>query len=284
VLLELKRIKEPPIAAANGTPDRGSTSGLHTRLFGGLRVCRDGTAIAIGNTSATTQLFLYLVTRPGRFVSRDELIELLWRGDDRVPVHRLHVAVSSLRRILDLPGAAESVIESRWESYRVRPGTVTTDCQQFDQAYQRARDSFVAGDSGAAAASLRDALALYQNDFLCDWPYQDWIQTIRTHYVERRVSALLFLAQEANREGAPASASDYARQVLEVDAICERAYRQIMFADYLMGQRATAIRRYQTCVKTLERMVGVGPSAATRRMRDAIHAGEDVPDEPLVGF
>jgi two-component SAPR family response regulator len=98
------------------------------------------------------------------------------------------------------------------------------------------------GCRSEAATAFRVALATYQGDYVADDPYAEWAREQRMHFSERLLNALTFLADDAWQERNLTGLVEYARQVLEVDELRERAHRHLMRAHYMLGQRACAVR------------------------------------------
>src|SRR5215216_1667868 len=91
--------------ARKSRPDpTGPTAELYATLLGRFAIYREGRQLSLAHRGAVAELSRFMVAHAGRRVPRDELIELVWADADyERAVHRLHVAVSSLRRELD-PG------------------------------------------------------------------------------------------------------------------------------------------------------------------------------------
>ena len=93
---------------------------LYATFFGTFGLQRGGARLALGRERPILELCRYLVARAGQPVSRDELLELLWpEAAETRATHRLHVAVSGLRRLLDVPGSSRSVLTLEDDSYLI---------------------------------------------------------------------------------------------------------------------------------------------------------------------
>jgi DNA-binding SARP family transcriptional activator len=253
-----------------GAPDY--SAGLYAKCFGRFRLFQDGQEVRLGSRRLVMDL-LRLLVGAGRPIPRDELLELLWpEGNPSRSGHRLHVAMSAVRRVLNTAGA----VRFEDDAYMVDPDTVVTDCQLFEASYEQARRL----DGQPAAQQFLEALSLYEGDFLADRPYAEWALQRRAHFLERRLTAVAFLADYALDTNDAVSAAEYATIQLIADSLRERAHRQLMRAHYRLGQRACAIRQYDICAELLKREVGVAPSKLTRQLRDAIAQDAPLPVEP----
>ena len=77
---------------------------LRIRMLGPFQVLRDGQPIpsSAWRSQQTRTILKVLLTRRGRVVPADQLLEILWPEDDPdAGRKRLHVRISQLRRALD---------------------------------------------------------------------------------------------------------------------------------------------------------------------------------------
>jgi DNA-binding SARP family transcriptional activator len=252
---------------------------LFASFFGSFALYRGRRQLSIGSSRPVCELGTYLMAHAGKAVTRDALMDLLWpEVDPARAAHRLHVAVSDLRRIVDAPGLA-SVVRLQDDSYQIAACNVATDCELFEQYYQRARRSQSQRDDDAAASAFQAALDLYKGEFLADHPYLEWAAQKRAHYAERHLTALTALCERAAMQRDFNAVEEYARAILAVDNLREQAHRHLMRAHYHLGQRASAIRQYRACAAYLERELGAAPSLLTQQLHDAICHDHELPGE-----
>src|SRR5712691_3073032 len=236
---------------------------LFASFFGGFTVYRDHRQLSIGSSRPVCELGTYLMAHAGRCDTGAALMDLLWPDVDPArAAHRLYVAVSDLRRIVDSPGLA-SLVRLQDDSYQMAACNVSTDCELFEQHYQRARRHALNGDDDAAATAFEAALDLYTGEFLADHPYLEWAAQKRAHFAERQLGALTALCEHAAHRRNFGAVEEYARAILAVDNLREQAHRHLMRAHYNLGQRASAIRQYRACAADLERELGAAPSLLT---------------------
>lgn len=133
--------------------------------------------------------------------------------------------------------------------------------------------------------ALREAVALYGGDLLdgCD---DEWLQADRERLRRRFRDALAELADDTAHR-APAEAVAHAERLLREDPLREETYRLLMRLHDARGERTRALAVYHDCCSTLDRELGVGPSAATRAAYEALLPGRPVVapagGPPLVG-
>jgi DNA-binding SARP family transcriptional activator len=115
-----------------------------------------------------------LLTRPGRVVSVDALVQGLWADDPpRSADKTLQSYVVHLRRALepDRPrGAAGMVLVTREPGYLLRVAPGELDATRFADLTAQGRRLLAAGAAEAAAATLREALGLWRGEAFEEFP------------------------------------------------------------------------------------------------------------------
>ena len=134
------------------------------------------------------------------------------------------------------------------------------------------------GQVTADLQRLTPILDLYRGDFLesCtlhDTPaFDDWGTAEQEHYRRLVVRGLTVLSQlHKINHGLPAALEALTR-ALAFDPLQEDLQRAALRMQYLSGDRAGAIRRYDHLRKLLAEEMGVPPMAETRALYDAILA------------
>ncbi len=91
-----------------------------------------------------------------------------------------------------------------------------------------------------------------------------WIVPERDRLRSRYVQALEELGWIYEEQREYTAAIPYAQQLLRTEPLHEAAHRRLMRLYVLSGDRAAALRTYNSCVTLLERELGVGPGEAIR--------------------
>jgi DNA-binding SARP family transcriptional activator len=260
-----------------------AASDLYARCFGSFTLLRLGQPLELGNSRPVAELCRYLVAHAGHLVPCEQLLDLLW--PDAPPLqalHRLHVAASALRRIVDVAAAPTSLIQFHDDSYTIPAGAIVSDFALFEAYYKEAKAGQASHNLDGAAQSFRAALDLYTSDFLSDRLYVDWTIKRRVYFSERRLAAMTFLCEYAVLAHDLGSVVEYAQQILEIDNLRERAHRDLMRAHYYLGQRAIALRQYRTCAAILRDELDVEPSLLTTQVYESIQDNRELPLEAAV--
>jgi DNA-binding SARP family transcriptional activator len=195
---------------------------------------------------------------------RDGLATLLW------PELSQAKARNGLRRTLH---ALKQALGDRWldvsrEMVRLRrTPDLTVDVWQF-----RALLTPQAGAGATPAAALREAIALYRDDFLAEFSlrdastFEDWryftAEELRRE-LARASDALLRAQRDA---GDLEAALQTARRRLALDPLEESAHRTLIELHLAAGDRAAAVRQYEHCAQLLAQELGVEPDPATRAL------------------
>ncbi len=238
---------------------------LRVQTLGAFRVWRGETEIGMREwqRKRARQLLQLFITRRGRLIEREEIFETLWRDQSPGAAARdFKVALNALNKALEPERGDDPAFIARAESaYGWRAGAdVWIDADEFAQLVARADQQ--TGD--AALDLLRDALALYQDDYLlADARYEDWASAERERLLALYLRAADRLAGELLTRGAFDECIAWCEKILARDRCWEHAYRMIMRAHAARGDRAQARRVFEQCARVLREELDVEPSAAT---------------------
>jgi predicted ATPase/DNA-binding SARP family transcriptional activator len=243
-------------------------------MLGPLEVRTDddsGSVLDVGG-SRLRALLIMLALRPGQLVPASQLIDGLWA--DQAPAgaaNALQALVSRLRRAL--PGA---VIESRPAGYQLKLDPCSTDIVRFEELAAQGRAQ-LRDDPAAAAATLREALALWRGPALMDVADSDFGQAVIA-----RLDELRLLATE-NRIDADLRTGVTAPLVAELEGLVvaypmrEPLAARLMRALQACGRRAAALEVYEQTKERLVDQLGIDPSAELAALHLAILRADDPP-------
>ena len=218
-------------------------------------------------TRRAKALLAYLARHPGRRISRDRLGALLWArcGDERARVN-LRQTLMLVRKTL--ARAAGPCVVSHGDALYLDPDHVDVDVAEFDELCRE-----------QAPDALERAATLYRGEFLEGFAlneefYEEWLRAERQSLEERALDALMTLLRCHLDAGNAEQAIRVARKALSLDPLRESAHRVLMrlFAD--TGDRALALKQYQSCCDLLSAELGVQPETETQRLHQAIRDEE----------
>ena len=235
----------------------GVDSPLRVHLFGRLRLERGTEPIRLSTRKAEL-LLAYLVLNPG-FHSRERTAALFW-GDspDESARASLRNALALLRRQVDpdMLVADRQTVELRADF------PLWVDALQFRSEAKRFLES-------PSPDQNRVALDLYTDDLLVDF-YADWVLVERRDFRALYLDTLLELTQQMRSQTEYGAAKRFASLALHHDRANERAHQHLMFCHLALGNRAAALRQFESCRTAMEEELGAEPSDATIKLYDWI--------------
>ena len=129
------------------------------------------------------------------------------------------------------------------------------------------------------------AAKLYRGEFLADAGVsdracEDWRTEEARRLQTAAEDALTKLQERATVDADWPAAKAAAERLLELDPLREDAHRSLMRTQAALGQRATALRQYQTCCDLLKTELGIAPDAMTEQLHQEILLSDAVPNMP----
>lgn len=224
---------------------------LSIRLLGGFHLSYQGEAVNTVNTTRLQSLLTYLVLHKEAPIPRQQVAFLFWPDSSEAQ------ARTNLRNLLHglraaLPHSDHYLFADK-HSLHWRPSKAfSLDVDNF---------SSLASDT-ASLQDLKVAVTTYTGDLLPDC-YDDWIQPVRERLQQSYLTALEKLLVSLADGGQPREALEYAQVLLRYDPIREETYRHLMRLHAQLGDRASVVRTYKTCVLVLKQELDVKPSSAT---------------------
>ena len=250
------------------------------RLFGGLEVDTPDGAIPdrAWRKRKARLLFAMLVTKQGRDIPRDQLLDYLWPDmpEDKAR-NNFYVVWNTLKGALspNLPkGENCPFVESVGGLCRVNPDLVRSDLDDFEEALEKARDAETSGAVEEALGAYRRIGEIYRGDLLPGDVYDDWFAPLRERCRQQFGDAMLSAARLSEKEGQN-DALHLLRIGLEQDPLREDLYQEMLRHQITSGMRSAAIETYMTCRGRLCDELGLDPSVETRALYDQVLAMEE---------
>jgi DNA-binding SARP family transcriptional activator/tetratricopeptide (TPR) repeat protein len=210
------------------------------------------------------RVFQLLLTQRGQWFHREQIIEQLWPDLRPEAADRdFRVALNALSRALE-PDRARSApaffVSRRGTLYGLSPeAQIRVDVDEFER---------LAGSDDEDM--LRQALSLYEDDYLPECLYQDWSAPQRQRLRDLYLMAAERLARRRLQARAWDEVVTLCEAILARDDCWEAAYRLMMRAHAAAGNTAQVQGSYQRCVAALRDGLGVDPSAATRALLEKL--------------
>lgn len=261
----------PGSTSVSGT--MGSST-LRIRLFGDLELRLGDTPLEPVESTRAVSLLAYLLLHREAPQRRGYLAFLLW-PDSREPQARTNLrhALHDLRAALPGPDTFLDVRTRtlQWKS----DAPFSLDLAEFDAAITRVRHAA----AGEVIGDLRIAVEAYRGDLLPGL-YDEWLQSERERVRHAFLEALHRLTILLEERGEYGDAVASAERLVRLDPLREDAHRALMRLYDGRGDRARALHVYHVCAATLQRELGVDPSAATRDVYERLLRSESVRPSP----
>jgi DNA-binding SARP family transcriptional activator len=251
---------EPPY------PEAGAPAPITVRCLGGFSVERAGLPVDPSTVKPRVRSLLRLLAmNAGAAVHRGALVEALW--PDLSPVtaaHNLHVAVSSLRKLLEpeSPRGHARLLVREGDGYRLAlPPPSSCDVTEVRAALDDARRRQLGGDRPGAVRALRAAVGGYGGDLLPQDGTEEWV--VRERDVLRTAVAIAAaqLAAYELDDGAAVAATVAAERCLAIDRYHDEGWRVLIAAYERNGDRGAAQRARGRYAEVLAEL-GIAPQAA----------------------
>ena len=242
---------------------------LRVSLFGGIRIEHDGDLPREQPTRAVQTLLAYLMLQRHRTHSRDVLAGLFW-GEQ--PEERARGCLSTtlwrLRRVLEPDGVARGTYLIRTADGEIgfnRESDYWLDVAVLESGAERvlARPAVEEVDLPRIDAGLE----VYKGELL-EGNYSDWALRERERLRALYLKCLARLMCHHRDRAAYEKGLMCGEKILILDPLREEIHREMMGMYVASGQRALAVRQYETCRDLLAAELGVEPLEETQ----AVHA------------
>jgi PAS domain S-box-containing protein len=250
---------------------------LQISTFGRFGLAAGGSSLTPEKWDRKQALMLlkFLLTRLGRVIHREVLIENLWPdADEKSGRARLKVNVHALRRELRSAGIPESILETVGDAYTLRREGVWVDAVMFETCIATGANHQQKHEWTEAIEHFVEAQRLYRGDYLEEDIHAEWCAEERDRLREVYLDMLANMALCHAHLGDYAEAVSVGRIVLVDDPCREHIHRMIMEYLVKLGHGDSAVAQYHHCKVVLARELGVEPSRETRRLYDKIISGE----------
>ena len=224
-------------------------------------------------------LLAVLVSRLGRTVRADELVEALW--GDRLPDHPMAALQSRVFRLRRQLVAAEVGLDTDGSGYRLAVGRDRVDAGHFEDLLVEA--SARSGEPTTAVGLLDEALGL--------WRGRPYLEVAAHHAVLAEANRLEELRADAAelRAGLLLEVGEATEAARSMEALMgEHPFRERPVAIRMRalardGRHAEALRVFQGFRRTLADELGLEPSPELRRVEEDILRHE-LPPVPRIGL
>jgi DNA-binding SARP family transcriptional activator len=239
---------------------------VRLRILGPLEVVDDDRALDLGAHKQQALLGV-LALRPREVVSTARLIDELWGESPPASAAKaVQGYVSGLRKAL-----GGDAIVTKAGGYLVSVDPDALDAERFDQLVAAGRES-VARDPARAAATLREALALWRGDPLEGLRLEANARIEVQRLAERRLTALELRIEADLALGRHAELVGELQELAAVHPYREGLAAHLMLALYRSGRQAEALSAYRRARQQLTAELGLEPSESLRQLERQVLA------------
>ncbi|MFR9776658.1 BTAD domain-containing putative transcriptional regulator [Micromonospora sp. MS34] len=239
-------------------------------LLGPFEARHDGRPVEVGSRRQERCLLGVLLLDPGRLVSTDRLIDLLWH--DAPPVSArgaVHTYVGRLRSSLKPYGVR---ISTRGDGYLVEADGHRVDVAEFAGLVRRAGD---VADPAARVRLLDRGLALWRGPLLADTASDELRERLQAPIEELRLVGVELRAGAHLALGRPDRAIGELTPLVARHPTREQLVATLMTALYQGSRRADALRLYRTTRERLVADLGVEPGSRLHEVHRRVLDGDD---------
>ena len=236
----------------------GPSVGISIRLIGPLRVERDGqvlTAAKLGSPKAR-QILEILALQLGRPVPREQIINILWRGNPPSTASAtVESYVSVIRRNIQPGQAKNGPLRTDKGSYILDPKLVQVDLDLFERAIGTADGTKPA----EAYPKLVSALELASAPLLSDELTFEWAESARVRHAAQVADCSARAAEMAVKLGKTDEAVRWARQAVAAEPLNERAWTALVDGLEQGTRYIEALQAYDNCRLLFRRELDCNP-------------------------
>lgn len=202
-------------------------------------------------------------------ISREQLCFLFWPNAPESTARRaLSHLLTHLRNALSSP----EIVLTRDDQVELNCEHVWTDTAAFEQ---------IGGASLLCRqlSVLQQGVDLYRGPFLsgfalnCSAEFESWVVQERGNWERLYLEALAMLIEEQTARGAYEAAIVNAQRYLTTDDLAEEVHRHLIELYAAIGNRAMAIRQFETCAAVLGRELHITPQPMTWAVYQVILEG-----------
>jgi DNA-binding SARP family transcriptional activator/DNA-binding beta-propeller fold protein YncE len=207
-----------------------------------------------------------LVLHANEAVSANRLIDEVWGEEPpRTARKSLQVHISRLRKEL-----GDGVLETRPQGYALRLDREQVDLYRFEDLLDRGRTALQHEEPGAAAAILREALALWRGAPLAGLEAEPFARPAAARLDDLRLAAIELRIEADLALGRHTAVVGELERLVSEEPFREGFRRQLILALYRSGRQADALAAYRSARRTLVEELGVEPGPELRELEAAV--------------
>ena len=235
----------------------------------------------VGRSQKIGELFMYLITHRGKSATPETILEALWPEQDyNNPKNAIKILVHRLKQKLETNGIpdARSSISCMYGCYGWNSSIpYWFDAVEFESLCQEAR-SLAKTDPLQSAEKYREALALYQGDYLPECRYSDWVLPARHYYKRLYVSCTTELLALQKEHRLYSQMLEDCEKAFFIERFDENLHLRFIEALLEEGKISQARAHYEYITSIVYQELGVKPSPSLRDIYRTIKVQNKTPE------
>lgn len=238
---------------------------MEIHVLGPLLVLADeGSPISLSQQLVRSAICV-LVTRAGQPLSREELMDLIWPS---VPsAGALRTCLYEVRRVL----GAERLIRQGGDYRLVLSPTDRTDLAAFRQSADAGERALSTGQRRKAIRLFTDALALWRDPALKDFPGTAAAQNVAARLIQERARVRDDLVEAKFATGDLRDLVNILETKTADEPLNEQGWGQLMLALHRSGRTGEALRAYERACVILDAEAGADPGPELQQLRRMVN-------------
>jgi DNA-binding SARP family transcriptional activator len=242
---------------------------LRIKLLGRVQVSHDDWLTEVRTTRVVQGLLAYLLLQRHRTHSRDVLADLFWGERHQEKASGcLNTTLWRLRHVLEPDGISPGAYLVRNHMGEVgfnRESKYWLDVALLEEEINHTLAFPYQSVEESEVEKLASILQLYRGDLLEGF-YDDWVLLERERLRALYLNSLAYLMHYEKYHGAYENGLVYGQQILQLDPLREEIQREMIRLYVVNGQRAMAVRQYETCCEVLKNELGIEPMKETKAL------------------
>lgn len=234
---------------------------LRVQVLGEMAIWRDDLPLRSAGKAQRKplELLALLAAHGGGPMDAEAIIDTLWPSPEAdAPKASLEMAVSRLRKLLDLP---EAVLVADG-TVALDPALVWCDAGAFDALADKLQQQIARG-APEAVTTAEQLFALYRHRLLGSDALSGRLQLARERLGLRYYGSVTAWGALLEARGDWTAAIALYERALTHDVLAEPIYRALMRAQLARGERAEALRTFRRCRELLASVLATTPAAET---------------------
>ena len=242
---------------------------IHT--FGRFDVIKDGKSLVMSSAGSKKiwELYKFMLTHRDRSFTPESLMDQLWVSESyNDPRSTLRRQMHRLRQSL-----LEDEAKDQYKTLVFSNGyykwneqlSIDIDTEKFEY-YIKSGDALKSSSPKLALDAYKEALSLYNGDYLPDCYDQHWIFSIRNHYRRLYLKTVLNTIELLKAERLYDDIIHHCQKAIQIDIYEEPFHLNLMDALMHKGQQKQALEHYEYITGFYYHEMGLKPSGEMRAL------------------